>query len=239
MNAPETISNGLTSSTFSKIPLDVLLNILDELDLGDLFFFSQTCRTVRGLTHKDWPSAIAGNDPQQRRQRTNFWAILAYQLPRHWVCEACTKLHVIRRVQSFNHGDLRCDSNFKSADMKVPSRIMHAYVQMALKLSRPENHYSACYDGRTTLVRAWYDFGAYSSPEDITWKAHVDRDHILYHEPGSIREKWEEREEVGGRDGTANPSSSAGVGKSYPCHRGDEVDDFATAIMGLGLDDEL
>lgn len=117
-----------------KLPDEILLEIIDHLALHDEFLLSQTCRTFRRLTQRNWRLDF----PQfSYPTQINFWTGLAYVLPNHWICGPCCKLHVINRWDRPEVNALappcqqQYDLNF---DAIYPLR--HTHVQLALKLTR-------------------------------------------------------------------------------------------------------
>ncbi|KAF6809882.1 f-box domain containing protein [Colletotrichum musicola] len=124
-----------------RLPKEMILEVIDHLELHDLFILSQTCKALRALAWRDWDLAL---DQMRSIQRTDFLTGIAYVRPNNWACRRCSKLHAVNeRDVPYTEWHIRgylpscCHETGIYCGPFYELRYNH--VQMALKLGRMGN----------------------------------------------------------------------------------------------------
>lgn len=124
------------SFLFPKFPREIIFEILNLLELHDLFTLGQTCQAFRRITQRDWELYLSRLSPPQQLE---FWTGLAFGMPSHWVCGPCRRLHKIDKNdlpgRCYNHG---CPHEIYPT-LGHTHRIGERHVQLALKFTRLKN----------------------------------------------------------------------------------------------------
>lgn len=137
--------NGQPDSELLNLPLDLVYNIFDELQLHEKILFSQSCRTLWYAFRQKCSVAIrkATND-----ERLESLALLGDILPDRWLCTFCRALHLVDRrdipVTGYEKYYRPCQA---SEDMWSGHHLMTYYaiafrhIQLAMKYTRlPDIH---------------------------------------------------------------------------------------------------
>ncbi|TDZ19314.1 hypothetical protein Cob_v007639 [Colletotrichum orbiculare MAFF 240422] len=124
-----------------RLPNELILEVLDHLELHDLFILSQTCRALRALAWRDWNLAL-GRMPSTRR--AHFLPGIAFVRPNDWVCGRCGRLHAVdKRDVPWSGWHIRgsLPPCYRETGIKCGYvyELRFAHVQMAIKLSRMGN----------------------------------------------------------------------------------------------------
>lgn len=131
---PQQNRDASTCPVILQVPNEILLEIIDHLRLHDEFLLSQTCRTFRKLTQRNWKLA---SQQLSFLKGIEFRTGLAYVLPNRYVCGPCGKLHAMHkwdRPETYRPVPLCQQSRYLTFDRIYPLR--HTHVQLALKLTR-------------------------------------------------------------------------------------------------------
>ncbi|KAI1807811.1 hypothetical protein F4811DRAFT_573314 [Daldinia bambusicola] len=78
-----------------QLPTEMVVYISDFLNPSDLLLFSHTCRSIHTILGNK-SSGVLGKSQARctRRECIKYLSLLSKDLPDHWACEACTRLHV-------------------------------------------------------------------------------------------------------------------------------------------------
>lgn len=131
------------TSHISRLPLELLLLISDQLPIESQCLFSRTCRRVHYSLQRDWPATIRELPPDER---IRCLLLLAYDLPDCAVCGTCYKLYEVDEgdtpgaSKSWRHGCL-LEEDWRYVETQCgdyDSRYILAqdHIQLALKYSR-------------------------------------------------------------------------------------------------------
>ncbi|KAG5753069.1 hypothetical protein H9Q70_004309 [Fusarium xylarioides] len=115
------------------LPVEVLMYILDHAELCDLYWLSQTCKTMRCLAKRDFRTIINTNV----EDKAYFLLGLAYVLPDHYFCWRCCMLHTVNRhvpsVMSLPCWDYSVNHRRSCA---AGYDLQPQHIQLALKYNR-------------------------------------------------------------------------------------------------------
>lgn len=141
-----------------NLPIDIWRLVMDHLSLHQEFMLSRTCKDLRALVGRDWPSKVR---QLSRVERLEFFKGLADVSLDHWACADCVNLHPVdltntrvmraRRPYACRKGprpllylssrqrQFRPPGSFRFAtEMPVsePHYMQHNHIQLALKYTR-------------------------------------------------------------------------------------------------------
>ncbi|TDZ32642.1 hypothetical protein C8035_v011053 [Colletotrichum spinosum] len=125
-----------TTSSFLRLPTEILCIILDCLELHDQFILGQACKELRAVIQRDW-TLMFDRLPSVKKQA--FLTGLAFTMPNHWACGLCHKLHHINKhdipgAKPYNG----CPYDERGAKFAYVYEVRERYVQLALKFKRLE-----------------------------------------------------------------------------------------------------
>ncbi|KAF5645224.1 f-box domain protein [Fusarium tjaetaba] len=146
------MSTNSSSHSLLGLPVDVLMCILDHAELCDLYWLSQTCKSMHRLAKRDFRTIVNNANAEDKAK---FLLGLAYVLPDHFFCRNSCMLHTVDsrsplrmschcQDYSVNHRRI-CEANFE---------LRHQDVQMALKYNRLGGSYR---DALAPLMRTHYE----------------------------------------------------------------------------------
>ncbi|EHK46695.1 hypothetical protein TRIATDRAFT_42939 [Trichoderma atroviride IMI 206040] len=135
-----------TRSYLLRLPVEILLEILNLLPPHCLLVIYQTCRPLRAITHQYFLSG-RGEILATLEDKLRYLTCLARSLPDYWVCARCCKLHKIvwRDVPATHLYNPECE--YGSDLWRDPEDIQirnsfalnmpaHRHVQLTLKYTR-------------------------------------------------------------------------------------------------------
>ncbi|KPM35844.1 hypothetical protein AK830_g10722 [Neonectria ditissima] len=125
----------LQTAPLLHLPVDLLLLIVDELPLHSQLFFSQTCHVLRLIL----PRLRDSGRHLPREESAQYLTVLSRNMPEHWVCDLCFKLHCVRPTDTPGRYDFptQCPSAWKlDRAMCFTYIIQHRHVQLTLKHTR-------------------------------------------------------------------------------------------------------
>lgn len=136
-----------TRSYLLRLPLEILLEILNLLPPYCLLVVYQTCRPLRAIIHQNFLSG-RGEMLVTLKDKLRYLTCLARSLPDRWVCAKCCKLHKIfwYDVPAYRIYKPECESgtiwpnredisNRNTYALHMPA---HRHVQLTLKYTRSE-----------------------------------------------------------------------------------------------------
>ncbi|KAF5539560.1 f-box domain-containing protein [Fusarium napiforme] len=145
------MSTNSSSHSLLGLPVDVLICILDHAELCDLYWLSQTCKSMQRLAKRDFRTIVNNTNAEDKAE---FLLGLAYVLPDHFFCVNYCMLHTVDSHApllmsphccdySVNHGRI-CAAGFD---------LQYQHVQLALKYNRLGGSYR---DALAPLMRTHY-----------------------------------------------------------------------------------
>ncbi|KAK1244043.1 hypothetical protein MKX08_002181 [Trichoderma sp. CBMAI-0020] len=128
-------------SALLDLPIDLLRDISDQLPPADSLVFATTCRAVRNCAGRGQFPADA---EENQEQRFEFLASICRDMPDHWVCEECVRLHRIDTADTPSNSRPTCPLADAYGRFNQPLQLAPAaeyelgrrHVQLALKYSR-------------------------------------------------------------------------------------------------------
>lgn len=118
-----------------RLPNEILIIIMDNLERHDKYFLAQSCKTMRILASYCWEGETA---PLESRDIHRFWYRLSYVLPDVYMCGRCRRLHKIDSADTPQTAKpLGCSPLLSRTHCGYVLR--HRHVMLALKYSRLGN----------------------------------------------------------------------------------------------------
>ncbi|KAM0461440.1 hypothetical protein ACHAPV_004145 [Trichoderma viride] len=129
-------------SALLDMPIDLLREISDLLSPADNIIFATTCRAVRNCAGRgQFPPA---DTEENREERFEYLVSKCRDMPDHWVCEECMRLHRIDTADTPTDSCPPCPLADSYGRYNQPLQLAPAdeyelgrrHVQLALKYSR-------------------------------------------------------------------------------------------------------
>ncbi|KAF5585327.1 hypothetical protein FPCIR_8410 [Fusarium pseudocircinatum] len=173
------MSTNSSSHSLLGLPVEVLMCILDHAELCDLYWLSQTCKSMRRLAKRDFRTMVSNN----AEDKAEFLLGLAYVLPDHYFCMKCCMLHIFDRHHTSMMPPHCQDQSVNHRRIYVTGYdLQYQHVQLALKYNRLGESYR---DALASLMRTHYE-SCSRGPlgPDIHFSAtpEIKNGHFLLHE---------------------------------------------------------
>ena len=145
-NAENAATNPVANLT--SLPVEILLNILNRLQLGEKIMLSQTSKALRSKLQKEGDRLLRATNPVERYQTVK---VLSIMFPEHYICISCRFMHPVD-PRDLPHGEF--DPHFPISWLSTrrweplwTRVLLHAgydlsyrHVQLALKYNRLKDY---------------------------------------------------------------------------------------------------
>lgn len=132
--------NCLANSPFRLLPPELLLVIAEFLSVPSAAAFALCCQPMRGILGRSSWDALQNRTAQAKINREAFLSLLEKDMPFHIACQACRKLHRVKKpiFGDYYAPDLACwkKDTTTSANSVIFPTFHYAIFQMVMKRHR-------------------------------------------------------------------------------------------------------